>query len=196
MFQSLAQIPVQARWREQSYPMPIVAAIIRRERLPDNSNNADFLLIRRNSSPYQGMWALVGGKWDFGETLAQAIVREVEEETGLETAFVALRGMVSERLASSEKASSDGADCPAHFVIFVCELRVTAGTAQEQAEGEVVWFTTAEIETLHREQAIVPSDFAMLQQFTETAALPYSEAEMVIDAAGRPLLERFEEGVR
>ena len=192
MFQSLAQIPVQARWREQSYPMPIVAAIIRRERLPDNSNNADFLLIRRNSSPYQGMWALVGGKWDFGETLAQAIIREVQEETGLETAFVALRGMVNERLASAAKV----ADCPAHFVIFVCELRVTAGTAQEQAEGEVVWFTTAEIETLHREQAIVPSDFAMLQQFSKAAALPYSEAEMVIDAAGRPLLERFEESVR
>jgi ADP-ribose pyrophosphatase YjhB (NUDIX family) len=172
MFQSLAQIPVQARWREQSYPMPIVAAIIRRERLPDNSNNADFLLIRRNSSPYQGMWALVGGKWDFGETLAQAIVREVQEETGLETAFVALRGVANERLASSENASSDAADCPAHFIIFVCELLVTAGIAQEQAEGEVVWFTTAEIETLHREQAIVPSDFAMLQQFSKAAALP------------------------
>lgn len=176
--------------------MPIVAAIIRRETLPDNSNNAGFLLIRRNSNPYLGLWALVGGKWDFGETLAQAIVREVEEETGLTTAFVALRGVVNERLASFENASSDVADRPAHYLIFVCELLATAGTPQEQAEGEVAWFSTAEVETLHQHQAIVPSDYAMLQHYSGAAALPYAEADMVVDAAGLPDLRRFEESIR
>ncbi|MFZ0548086.1 MAG: NUDIX domain-containing protein [Candidatus Promineifilaceae bacterium] len=190
MFQSLAQIPVEERWHGQPYPLPVVAAIIRRDALSDNSKT-HFLLIRRNSNPYQGMWALVGGKWDFGETLAQAIIREVEEETGLETAFVALKGLVNERLATLGDA--DGS--PAHFLIFVCELLITAGTAEEQAEGEVAWFSTAEIELLHQKGAIVPSDYRMMEQFAESAALPYSEAEMAVDGLGIPDLKRFEESV-
>jgi ADP-ribose pyrophosphatase YjhB (NUDIX family) len=188
MFETLTQIPVGERWRGQTFPVPIVAAIIRRPGSTDNRNSS-FLLIRRNSNPYQGMWAMVGGKWDFGETMAEAIVREVQEETGLETAFVALRGMVNERLAGAETA--DG--CPAHFLIFVCELVVTAGIAQEQAEGAVAWFSEAEITSLKRDNLIVPSDFAMLQRFAEAAALPFSEVEMVVDADGRPGLKRFEE---
>lgn len=190
MFQSLSQIPIQERWRGQPYPLPVVGAIIRRDTPLDNSK-AHFLLIRRNSNPYLGMWALVGGKWDFGETLSQAIVREVQEETGLETIFVALRGIVNERLASSERAEG----CPAHFVIFICELRVTAGTAEEQTEGEVAWFSKAEIDALHQDRAIVPSDYAMLQNFAEAAVIPYSEAEMIVDADGMPTLNRFEESV-
>jgi 8-oxo-dGTP diphosphatase len=189
MFQSLSQIPIHERWRGQLYPLPVVGAIIRRQGSTDNKKSS-FLLIRRNSHPYQGMWALVGGKWDFGETLAKAIIREVREETGLETAFVALRGLVNERLASSEMV--DG--CPAHFIIYVCELAITAGIAQEQAEGAVAWFSTDEIKSLHKDKKIVPSDYAMLQQFSEAAALPYSEVEMAVDADGVPGLQRFEEG--
>lgn len=186
MFQSLPKIPVQKRWRRQTHPMPVVTAIIGLQPELDHKDNS-FLLIRRNSSPYEGMWALVGGKWDFGETLSQAIVREVHEETGLQTSFVALRGLVNERMASQENV--DG--CPAHFIIYVCELQVTAGTAREQAEGAVAWFSTAEIQSLHRNGAIIPSDFAMLRQFAGAAPLPFSEAEMVVDGEGTPALHQF-----
>jgi ADP-ribose pyrophosphatase YjhB (NUDIX family) len=67
MVDSLPQIPVHQRWREQKYPLAVVGAIIRREGAVDKSK-PDCLLIQRNSDPYQGMWALVGGKCDFGET--------------------------------------------------------------------------------------------------------------------------------
>lgn len=190
MFDSLAQIPIQERWREQKHPLPIVGAIIRRDSLVDNSKT-DYLLIQRVSDPYQGMWALVGGKWDFGETLAEAIIREVLEETGLETDFVNLRGVVSERLASAEMTAGD----PAHFVIFVCELLVTAGTAREQNEGAVAWFSTAELETLHHNGKIIPSDYAMLQKFVLAPAVPYAEIEMTVDGDGTPSLQRFKEMV-
>lgn len=167
--------------------MPVVGAIIRRSGSVEDSAD-DFLLIRRNSNPYKGMWALVGGKWDFGETLGQAIIREVREETGLETNFVALRGLVSERLASLENA--DG--CPAHFIIYVCELLVTGGVAQEQSEGQVAWFSAVEIETLRHSGKIIPSDYAMLTKFVDAAPLPYSEAEMVVDGDGKPTLHQFQ----
>lgn len=43
------------------------------------------LLIRRVKAPEAGCWGLPGGKVDLFETAAQAAMREVREEVGLET---------------------------------------------------------------------------------------------------------------
>ena len=43
----------------------------------------DVLLIRRGSPPKQGQWGLPGGAQALGETIFEAAVREVQEETGL-----------------------------------------------------------------------------------------------------------------
>jgi 8-oxo-dGTP diphosphatase len=41
------------------------------------------LLIRRGHAPHAGLWSLPGGRVEEGETLEQAVRREVLEETGL-----------------------------------------------------------------------------------------------------------------
>ncbi|CAD7775390.1 NUDIX domain protein [Candidatus Methanoperedenaceae archaeon GB50] len=41
------------------------------------------LLIKRKNPPGEGEWNIPGGLVKVGETLEQAIVREVEEETGI-----------------------------------------------------------------------------------------------------------------
>ena len=41
------------------------------------------LLIRRGKEPLRGRWVVPGGTVELGETLEEALVREVREETGL-----------------------------------------------------------------------------------------------------------------
>ena len=52
------------------------------------------LLIRRGHGPAAGKWSLPGGRVEFGETMAEALVREVHEETGLDVVVGAYIGHV------------------------------------------------------------------------------------------------------
>jgi len=45
--------------------------------------NHRVLLVERGRPPGQGLWSIPGGKLEPRETLAQAVAREVREETGL-----------------------------------------------------------------------------------------------------------------
>lgn len=41
------------------------------------------LMVRRGRGAAQGTWSVPGGRVEAGETLAEAVVRELQEETGL-----------------------------------------------------------------------------------------------------------------
>ena len=60
---------------------------------PDNK----ILLIKRNTRPFVGFWALPGGRMDPGEAIEQTVVREVKEETGLDVAIVQVVGEYVEK---------------------------------------------------------------------------------------------------
>ena len=61
--------------------------------IPDGQGKV--LLIRRGHAPYEGMWCFPGGMVDPGETVADAAVREVREETGLEVELDHVLGIYS-----------------------------------------------------------------------------------------------------
>lgn len=85
------------------------------------------LMVRRGQDPGAGLWSVPGGRVEGGETMAEAVERELREETGLEGVCEDLVGWV-ERI---------GADY--HYVIADFRVRVTspapplAGTDAAQA---------------------------------------------------------------
>ena len=52
------------------------------------------LLVQRGHAPAQGLWTIPGGKVEPGETDAQALAREIAEETGLAIEVGPLAGSV------------------------------------------------------------------------------------------------------
>lgn len=86
------------------------------------------LLIKRNTRPFVGYWALPGGRVDSGETVEQTIVRECKEETGLDIAIVRKIGEYV------EKGVKDYVDYEYYPTCFL--VRVVGGEVKKQ-ESEI-----------------------------------------------------------
>jgi mutator protein MutT len=85
-------------------------------------DEGDLLLIRRGHGPAAGEWSIPGGRVMAGETLAEAVVREVLEETGLE-------GICENLIGWAERISPDY-----HFVIL--DFRVTLLERRDPVAGD------------------------------------------------------------
>jgi len=93
------------------------------------------LLVQRGRPPEQGHWGLPGGKVDWMETVEHAVIREVEEETGLPVAVERLLCVVDH----FEPALAQ------HWVAPVYVVRTLDATVAEVKEPEALralgWFT-------------------------------------------------------
>jgi mutator protein MutT len=93
------------------------------------------LMIRRGHGPAAGYWSIPGGRVESGETMAEALVRELAEETGLEGVCGNLIGWV-ERIGPQY-----------HYVILDFAVTVlddrspTAGSDAAEAE----WVPLADV---------------------------------------------------
>ena len=171
MTESLTSLPLERRWQQQLQPLASAIAIIRR----DVDRISQYLLIKRVKQPYAGKWGLVGGKWDFGESLAETVVREVKEETGIDSVFLSLKTIVNYRMIPQSEKDHGG-----HFLLFVCDLRATAGEAGERAEGEVLWFGMKDLEELKTSGQIILTDYMILEECQKTGSrMSYLEVEVI-----------------
>ncbi len=61
-----------------------------------NEKEQAVLLIKRRNPPYQDKWALPGGMVDSGETVEEALIREMKEETNLDVIPTSILGVYSD----------------------------------------------------------------------------------------------------
>jgi 8-oxo-dGTP diphosphatase len=96
------------------------------------------LMIRRGHGPAAGEWSVPGGRVEPGETLAEAVVRELLEETGVV-------GVCGELVGWVERIGDD-----AHYVIL--DFRVVTLEATEPVAGddaaEAAWVPLGEVTSL------------------------------------------------
>jgi 8-oxo-dGTP diphosphatase len=139
----------------RTYPsrpiLAVSAAIIR---------DGKVLIVRRARPPAKGVYTLPGGGVEVGESLTEAVVREVREETGLTVEPVALAGY-------REAIVRDGdGRVERHFVILPFAARWTAGEPVLNEElSESKWRDPAELAGLTTTQGlaeIVAAAFALM----------------------------------
>jgi len=122
----------------RSYPerpyLAVSAAIVRDGKL---------LVVRRARAPAHGLFSLPGGVVEVGETLAQAVTREVREETGLAIEPVALAGFREAIVRDAQNRVER------HFIILCFAARWCAGEPVLNEElDEARWVDPAELASL------------------------------------------------
>lgn len=116
-------------------PILAVSAFIRKE--------AEILLVRRASPPNAGRWSLPGGRVLFGETLRDAITRELREETAIEAHLDGVVDTVEVIRRGSGEAVTD------HYVIIVFAGLWRFGEPRSGDDAEAVcWFASASLDGL------------------------------------------------
>lgn len=92
------------------------------------------LLGARRIGPYAGVFSLPGGLVETGETLEEAALREVEEETGVRGQIVAFNGW------REVIGREDDGRVKRHYVIASFAARWVSGAGEPGEElGQVIW---------------------------------------------------------
>ena len=100
------------------------------------------LLIRRGKEPLRGRWLVPGGTVEWGETLEEAVVRELEEETGL---VVRPRELLAV-LDRIHRAGDPEGGVAHHYVIvdYLCDW--ISGTLRAGSDAEeAAWVAVADL---------------------------------------------------
>jgi 8-oxo-dGTP diphosphatase len=100
------------------------------------------LLEKRKNDPGKHKWSIPGGVVEVGESTEQAVVREVEEETGLQVTCTRLID-VANSISLDEKGS-----VKYHFVIVDYLVSVTSGVLNASSDAdELKWVPLNEVES-------------------------------------------------
>jgi 8-oxo-dGTP diphosphatase len=140
---------------ERAYPdrpfLAVSAAVLRDGRC---------LVVRRARPPAHGLFTLPGGVVEAGEALAEAVMREVREETGMTVAPVALAGFREVVLRDRDNRVER------HFVILAFAARwLTGDPVLNEELAEARWVDLAGLAALPTTEGlagIVAAAFAEL----------------------------------
>ncbi len=125
------------------------------------------LLVNRNSPPYKGYWALIGGKMESDESVEEAAAREIREETGLKTKIEGIRSVIHERLKEDKSVVFSG-------VVFLAHAETEENRVRGTKEGQLKWFWINEL----KDEKVVPQDVWMVEKFLENPPITISHLEI------------------
>lgn len=115
----------------------------------------EVLLVRRGTAPQEGLWSLPGGALELGESLHQAVRREVLEETGLDVRVLEFAGAF-ERITTDSYGAVQY-----HYVLldYLCEIvGGTLAAGDDAADAE--WVNRAEL----RRRSLTPGLEAVIEK--------------------------------
>lgn len=96
------------------------------------------LVVRRGTEPMKGRWTIPGGLIELGEMLAEAVVRETREETGLAVEPIELVELL-------DRIHREDGRIRYHYVIADYLCRVVGGTLGAASDAAAVrWVERAE----------------------------------------------------
>lgn len=107
-----------------------------------------FLLIRRGHAPRKGSWSLPGGRQELGESVQQAAIREVREETAVSIRILDL-------LAVVDLIDDEDADPRYHYTVIDLEAEWLSGEAVAGDDADaVVWADPRQLDSFQLSQAM------------------------------------------
>lgn len=128
------------------------------------ANEHHEILLQRRSD--NSLWALPGGKMDIGETFAECVCRETQEETGITVEPIDIVGIYSD---PKHVFAYDDGEVRQQFNICL-HCRPIGGELATSAESlQVGWFHPNQIETLDMH----PSIRLRIHHFMERREKPY-----------------------
>lgn len=89
-------------------------------------NKNKIILIKRKNDPFKGYWALPGGRVDDMETVEEALVREMMEETSTKVTIKNILGVYS-----GPERDPRGTSLSVVFICKYCGIPVAADDAEE-----------------------------------------------------------------
>ena len=110
-----------------------------------------FLLIEESKPRVRGTWNIPGGRLEDGESVVDATLREVREESGL---LVTLRGLLY-----VDQMRSEGTVAPDRLR-FVFSAVAHGGALKREADEHsqrAAWLSRAELSTVQLRNALVPA---------------------------------------
>jgi 8-oxo-dGTP diphosphatase len=120
------------------------------------------LLAERGKEPLKGYWSLPGGLVETGETLEQAVCREVLEETGLEVQTISLFE-IFERIMPDQTGKTEY-----HYVLIDYLCTPVGGRLQAASDvSRVAWVPQLELPRYRLTEgtlAVVERAFAKLER--------------------------------